>query len=446
WVAKGFSQKKGIDYSETFAPTAYSTSIRTLLATATARGMHIQQMDVATAFLNAPIDHTIFVEPPSVPDLFFFPDDCVLSLKRGLYGLKQSPRLWNECLHEWLSSEGLQRTESDSCIYHRRCTFGYLWVAVYVDDLLIFADDSSVMADFKAKISSRFKMKDLGDPDLCLGVKIVYDRTARTLTLSQEHYLRNVLESFGMVDCKHVGTPLATGYVDEMPSLSDSYTPPDVPFRALMGSLLYAATMTRPDISTGVSMLCRHMKNFTMAHWTHAKHLLRYIKGTIQYRIKYDGSVPPHLFAYSDASYAADMTTSRSRTGYIIFRSGGPVSWNSKLQATVALASADAEYMAMSATAQETIFIRQLLEELFGDLFTRPTLVLTDNQPALHVANRSATRMRHIRVRYHFIRQCVGDGTVLVRYCQTDLMVADLLTKILGKPKTVQFSNMIFRD
>ncbi|EGD77676.1 hypothetical protein PTSG_12790 [Salpingoeca rosetta] len=234
------------------------------------------------------------------------------------------------------------------------------------------ADSDSDMAAFKKAISKRFKMKDLGSPDICLGIKVQHDHKARTVTMSQEHYLRNVLETFGMADCKPVGTPLCTGYVDKP---ADKEEPlPDVPFRELLGSLLYAATMTRPDISAAVSILSRRMQHFGMDHWKAAKHLLRYIKGTLSYTIKYaatgdasNGSTADGvLSAYSDASFASDVDTRRSRTGFVVFCSTGPVSWNSKLQATVATASADAEYMALAATAQELMFLRQLQEELTG--------------------------------------------------------------------------------
>jgi len=286
-------------------------------------------------------------------------------------------------------------------------------------------------------------MKDIGDPDLCLNIKVRYDYSSSTLTLSQEHYLRNVLETFGMSDCKQVGTPLATGYEDRPADKSKPL--PDVPFREAIGSLLYAATMTRPDISTAVSILCRHMQHFDNTHWIALKHLLRYIKGTLHYKITYTGDADLPLTGYSDASHASDITTRRSRTGYVLMRSGGPISWASKLQPIVATASADAEYMALAAAAQEIMFVRQLEEELLCSTIPATTLY-TDNQPALQVAKRCATRMRHILIKFHYIRDCVDNQTITLAYVQTDKMLADLLTKILPKAKTVVFSKMLFQQ
>ncbi|EGD74261.1 hypothetical protein PTSG_12421 [Salpingoeca rosetta] len=385
WVAKGYSQVHGVNYTDTFAPTATISAIRTMLAMAVARGMDIQQMDVNTAFLNAPVDHEIYVQPPAVDGIFS--PNTVLRLKRGLYGLKQSPRLWNHTLDAWMREQDFVATATDACIYRRTRTGGkVMWVAVYVDDLLIFADGDNDMAAFKKAISKRFKMKDLGSPDICLGIKVQHNRKARTVTMSQEHYLRNVLETFGMADCKPVGTPLCTGYVDKP---ADKEEPlPDVPFRELLGSLLYAATMTRPDISAAVSILSRRMQHFGMDHWKAAKHLLRYIKGTLSYTIKYaatgdtsNGSTADGvLSAYSDASFASDVDTRRSRTGF----------------------------------------------------------------PAQRVAEHAASRMRHILVKYQYIRECVDTKRIVLSYLATEHMIADLLTKILPRPKTAQFCTMLF--
>ena len=440
WVAKGFSQIKGVNYSETFAPTATITAIRSMIAMALQRRMVIQQMDVSTAFLNAKLDHDIYVKPPAVAGKY--PPNTVLKLKRSLYGLKQSPRLWNHTLDEWMRSEGFTPTATDPCIYTKQLKPKQLiWVSVFVDDLLIFSDCNSAMTAFKAAISKRFKMKDIGSPGLCLGIKMQHNASANTMTLSQEHYIQHVLDCYNMADCRPVGTPLDVGYQD---APADKDVPlPDVPYRSLIGALLYAATMTRPDIATAVSILCRHMQHYNMDHWRAAKHLLRYLKGTTHYHIHYDGSTTSAaaaMIGYSDASYGSDPATMRSRTGYVIMRSSGPVSWKTKLQPTIATASADAEYMAMASAAQEIMFLRQLEEELLGTKLPHPTTLMVDNQPAMSVANRAATRMRHILIKFHYIRNCVDNKWIQLEYLPTAKMIADLMTKILPKPKTLEFS------
>ena len=442
-VARGFSQVKGINYSETFAPTASVTAIRHVLATATSRGMAICQMDVSTAFLNADIDHNIYMAPP--PGAHVFPKGCRLKLRKSIYGLKQSPHLWNNTLHDFMVSQQLTSTQTDACIYHRVTSPDtHLWVIVYVDDLLLCADRDADLCEFKTAIQGRFSMKDLGSPQLCLGMQVEYDRRSRTLSLCQSHYIAQVLADFGMSDCKAVRTPLSTGYTDKPCGPGDET--PDVPFRELIGSALYAASMTRPDIATAVSVLCRHMKAWTQDHWVAAKHLLRYLRGTMQHKITYSGSAPDNgtLVGYADASYASDIATGRSRTGFVLLRSNGPVAWSSKLQGTVATATAEAEYMSLSAAVQEVVFLRQLEQELLGVDSLPPTTLFTDNQPALQVARSSSTRMRHIRVRYHYIRECVKQDVVHVEYCPTNDMLADIMTKILARAKTEQFCRILF--
>ncbi|EGD82714.1 hypothetical protein PTSG_12008 [Salpingoeca rosetta] len=383
----------------------------------------------------------IYVQPPAVDGIFS--PNTVQRLKRGLYGLKQSPRLWNHTLDAWMREQDFVATATDACIYRRTCKGGkVMWVAVYVDDLLIFADSDSDMAAFKKAISKRFKMKDLGSPDICLGIKVQHDRKARTVTMSQEHYLRNVLETFGMVDCKPFGTPLCTGYVDR-PADKGGATPGcAVPRAAWLPP--YAATMTLKT-SRRLSPCC--LAACSILAWN-------------------TGRLPSTFFATSRApcptpSTAAALPTAcsqrtrmrrspptfdtrRSRTGFVVFCSTGPVSWNSKLQATVATASADAEYMALAATAQELMFLRQLQEELTGAALCEPTLVHTDNQPAQRVAEHAASRMRHILVKYHYIRECVDTKRIVLSYLATEHMIADLLTKILPRPKTAQFCTMLF--
>ena len=190
------------------------------------------------------------------------------------------------------------------------------------------------------------------------------------------------------------------------------------------------------------------MQRFTMKHWTAAKHLLRYIKGTLHYNVVYSGKQDNAgtLVAYADASFASDIATRRSRTGYVVLCSGGPVSWNSKLQPTVATASADAEYMALSSVAHELMFLRQLQQELLHEPLDAATTVHCDSQPAIAVARRCTTRMRHIDIRHHYVRELVDHGQIELSYVPTKEMLADLLTKILPKPATAELRGLMLHS
>ena len=453
WVAKGFTQTEGIDYHETFAPTTDVTSLRLLLALATSKGMILQQMDVDTAFLHADVDTDIYVRLPRGLD-FLFPKNTVCKLNKSLYGLKQAPHLWYERLHTWFTQQGYTRLYSDLCVYCRRSEEGKMkgeakqehitWVTIYVDDLVIASSTPQAMETFKQEISREFKMKDMGEPSLCLGMKIKYDQQSKTTSISQHHYIQQMLSDFNMTDCKPARTPLPSNYTN-IP-LREDEEGGEEPFGTLVGKLLYAATCTRPDIAVAVSMLCGHMRKHSKQHWTAAKHVLRYLKGTSNATIQYNGTANAYLSAFSDASYATDPVKCRSRTGYVLFFASGPVSWHTKLQPTIATSSAEAEYMALTQTAKEIQYLRSFIEELTGSEILEPTTIHADNTASIKVATSSSTRMKHIKIRFHFIKQCIEEGTVTLQYCPTEHMTADILTKALGKDKQDKFRRALLND
>ena len=439
-VAQGFTQRKDLDYDQTFAPTVTITSIRSLFAIAITRSMHVKQGDISTAYLNADLDKELCLRIPDGNGVY--PEGTIVRLRRALYGLKQSGRLWNKTLNAWMLTSGFTRCETDPCMYRKATDTNHLiLVAVYVDDLLVAADDVSDLEAFQKNIGKAFKMKEFDDPAVLLSIRVRYSRSEGTVTLDQEHYIRKVLDTFRMAECRPIGAPMAIGYADEK---ADPNTPSaDVPYAELIGSLMYLATRTRPDIATALSQLSRHMQHHTDTHWVAAKHVLRYLRGTLDYRLTFNHSAALSPVAYADATYSSDHASSRSRTGFVIFMGGAPISWGSHLQKVIAQSSAESEYMGLAAATKEILFIRQLMTELIGTTLPS-TLLYCDNQPATRIAERSATKMRHIRIRFHTIRQCVEQGLIHLEYVPTHTNVADLFTKALGKPKTLQFCEMLF--
>ena len=192
-VAQGYSQKYGIDYDETFSPVARFSSIRTLLAFAVQRGMLIYQMDVVTAFLNGDLKEEIFMQqPPGYVELG--KEELVCKLKKLLYGLKQSPRCWNEKLCNHLKSLGFKESGADPCVFIRQGKKIDI-IAVYVDDLILIAETSEEMQLLKKNLSSRFKMKDMGQIHYCLGVNVELDENSQQINLGQKQYLINYSRS-----------------------------------------------------------------------------------------------------------------------------------------------------------------------------------------------------------------------------------------------------------
>ena len=442
-VVKGFNQRHGIDYNETFAPTASKTAVRALFALATREGMYLCQMDIVTAFLYADLDADhIYAAPPAIEGLF--QRDEVLHLQKALYGLKQAPRLWGKTLHNFMLSQHFVATQTDACLFTKNTGNGRIWLAVYVDDIVVASDQLDALNNFKSELSKTFNVKDLGTPSFCLGVNIEYNREERRIRLGQKQYIVSLLQRFNMNNAKEASTPLPSGFKDR-PTTKGAELP-DVPFRNLVGSLLHLATTTRPDIATACSCLTRRMSCYSLYDWKVAKHVLRYLKGTANLCLQYDNSGNmTELVGYTDASFEADYETGRSRTGFVLCIANGPVSWNSRLQRHVSTSTAEAEYIALSDAMKEIIFLRQLQQELTtgGCLGTAPatlppTTVFSDNQPAIAVANLASSRMRHIRLLYHFTRECIMDQAAQLQYIASEQNPADLLTKALSKKATQQ--------
>eukprot|EP00873_Tetraselmis_striata_P039364 jgi/Tetstr1/459628/TSEL_004984.t1 len=215
-----------------------------------------------------------------------------------------------------------------------------------------------------------------------------------------------------------------------------------MPYQALVGSLLYAMVATRPDIAEAVSKLCRVMAKPEERHWQAAKRVLRYLKGTKTLGLTFSGGKADGLLhGYCDADWAGDVVSRRSTTGFVFMLCGAAVSWKSQLQATVALSTAEAEYMALCAAVCEALFLRELLRELCCAQ-SEATVIFEDNQSCIALTRNPMThgRSKHIAIKYHFTREKVLSGEVAIEYCPTAQMVADALTKALGRLKHAEFA------
>jgi len=427
-VAKGYSQRPGIDYDETFSPVVTFTTVRALIAYATQHGMHIHQMDVVTAFLNGQLDEEIYMDQP---EGFEEPgkERLVCRLLKSLYGLKQSPRCWNRELREFLTSEGFIQSQADPCLFYRRKeNKSLVIIAVYVDDLIIVADQEDDITATKEMLSRRFKMKDLGLLSFVLGIGAQQDRDAGTVTLHQKRYVLNLLSRYRMTDANPVSTP-ADVNVKLVKDDGVSKPADRELYQSLVGSLLYAAVATRPDIAQAVSAVAKFAAAPSEAHMTAARRILRYLKGTSNMGLVYSRE-GGNLHAYSDADWAGDQDDRKSTTGNVVILAGAAISWLSKKQQSVALSTTGAEYIALSQCAQEIVWIRRLLQEI-GDGVMPPTKVFEDNQGAIQLARNpgSSRRTRHIDIRFHFTREAMEEGVIDIVYCHTKDMTADLLTK-----------------
>ena len=291
-MAKGYSQKEGIDFSEVFSPIVRHTSIRVLLSIVAAQDLELEQMDVKTAFLHGHLEERIYMEQP--PD-FRDPgsEEKICLLQKLLYGLKQSSRQWYKQFDSYVCSIGFFRYEYDLCVYVQSLEDGSrVFLLLYVDDMLIACKSRKVVQDLKASLSREFEMKDLGPARKILGMEIFRDRARRVLHLSQGGYIQKVLERFGMKGAKPAELPLA-GHFRLLKTMApqtevEAQEMETVPYASGVGSLMYAMVCCRPDIAHAVSQVSRFMAQPGREHWRALKWIFRYLTGSVGVGICYE--------------------------------------------------------------------------------------------------------------------------------------------------------------
>eukprot|EP00731_Ephydatia_muelleri_P020359 Em0013g86a len=431
-VAKGFTQKHGIDYDETFSPVVRFTSVRTLLAFAVQNGMMVHQMDVVTAFLNGTLEEEIYMEQP--PGYIKKGEEhLVCKLKKSIYGLKQSPRCWNKVFNEYMTSLSYEQCAADPCVLVRTEGTETTIIAVYVDDLIIIAKNPETMERIKGSLTERFKMKDLGKLHYCLGINIEYDENKRCLWMHQRPYIQSLLERYQLSEAKSSCTPADINVKlvkdDGAAKLADS-----VCYQSMVGSLLYAAIATRPDIAQAVGAVSKFNSCPTETHLTGVKRILRYLKGTINLGLKFEKTADSSIIGFSDADWAGDLDNRHSTSGNLFVMSGGAISWLSKKQPVVALSTTEAEYVALGAATQEVVWLRRLLSDIKAAP-KMPTIISEDNQGTIAIARNPVylARTKHIDIKYHYVREALMDGVIDLVYCPTQQMTADILTKPLSR-------------
>lgn len=336
YVAKGYSQCPGFDYTETFSPTPKWSTIRTVLALAALEDLELWSVDISSAFLNGELKEEVYLEQPEG----FKTEDknLVMRLFKSIYALKQAGREWHKKLHEVMTKMDFERVRCEHSIWVYKKDDARIIVPVFVDDVTIAAKSMESVRQVIEGLEKHFKLRDLGPTSYLLGVEIQRDRPNRTLTLCQRQYILNVLERARMSDCNSVSTPL-----DPHIKLSSSMSPTTpkewetmrhVPYLQILGAIAYLAIATRPDIAFAVSVLSRFSKNPGIQHWEALKRLLRYLKGTVDLKLTYSpDATSSELFkTYTDADHGGNPDNGRSTSGFVVKMGTGAVSWMSRLQ------------------------------------------------------------------------------------------------------------------
>jgi hypothetical protein len=394
---------------------------------------------------------------------------------------KQAPHDWNELINATLLSLGYSRCKTDPCLYIKRSQTGRLiFMPLFVDDMFpaYHKDDTLEWENDKKQLFNKFKMKDLGDAKLILGMRVLRQRIERTLIIDQEIYINRMLESCNMDTCYPVATPEEDGIKHSAltrpnsntgPSASESATPSSDPasakseqlehnfvqsFHSIIGSLLYAALSTRPDISHAVITLSRFVSNPLKPHWTALKRILQYLKGTAKLGLVFRGKQFKTINTlseitlgpmFTDANWAGDIDDRKSTTGLVLKINGCTISWKSKKQSVVSVSSAESEYMSLGEGVREILWLRQFMLELnrcaYGEkaakinLASTPVMICCDNNAAIAIASNdmASSRVKHIDIRHHFIRDHIKKNEISLQWISTAEQQADIFTKALGK-------------
>ncbi|CAI7886546.1 unnamed protein product [Closterium sp. NIES-54] len=410
YVARGFSQRHGVDYFPTFSPTPKMTTLRVLLHVAAQRDYELHSLDLSTAFLQGSLHEEIWLRrPPGFTGSF--PPGTQWSLRRPVYGLRQAPREWHDTQRTTLAALGFAPSTADPSLFLRTDTsLPPFYILVYVDDLVFATADTAGLAHVKSELQKRHTCTDLGELRSYLGLQITRDRAQRTITLTQSHMVQQVLQRFDFMYSSPQATPLSTRHsLSALPS--DESVEPSGPYPELVGCLMYLMTCTRPDLAYPLSILARYV-----APGRHR---------------------PEHMAA-------AKRATQRSSQGYTFSLGSGSVSWRSTRSSSVLGSSCEAEIYAGAMAAQELRWLTYLLTDL-GEPPRSPPVLYVDNKAmlALYREHRLEHRTKHIALRYFLARELQQHGQLRLAYVASQANTADIFTKALPPGDHQRFCTML---
>ncbi|KAL0335068.1 UNVERIFIED_CONTAM: Retrovirus-related Pol polyprotein from transposon TNT 1-94 [Sesamum radiatum] len=387
-VAQGFTQKPGIDYTETYSPVVDATTLRFLISLSIIEQLKMQLMDVVTAYLYGSLDTDIYMRIPEglkMPEALKSKPRHMYSmkLKRSLYGLKQSGRMWYNRLSEYLIKKGFCHNQISPCLFIKRTESGFVIIAVYVDDLNI--------------IGSPEEIRQAAD------------------------YLKRSVPS---------------------PTHNNEILGPEVPYLSAIGALMYLANNTRPDIAFSVNLLARYSSTPTKRHWNGVKHILRYLRGTSDmglYFERHENAKATNLVGYSDAGYLSDPHKAISQSGYVFMYGGTAISWRSTKQTLVATSSNHAELIALYEAGRECVWLRSLIHYVcescgLEPIEKSPTVIYEDNTACIAQIKDGyikGDRTKHISPKFFSTLELQVEGKVDVKQIPSSQNLADLFTKAL---------------
>ena len=440
-TVNGKTQRHGIDYTKTFSPVAFATSIRLLFAVGLQKHFCFRQFDIKCAFLYAdlPADQQVYMRAPPG-----FHKKGYWHLRKSLYGLRQAPMLFNEHLDDSLRKLGFKACTFDPCLYHHADSGAYL--VIVVDDMVLASPTKEFADKLYKDLQQTYDIKDLGVPTYVIGVRVTH--SGSSLTFTQDRYIADLhaLHKPGDTPVATPATPSVTlclsGHHNNEPSLP---LKDPTKYRSLVGGLMYTL-ITRPDVAAAVSMCARYVQAPKVVHLVAAQRILRYLYHTRNMPLTYNIAENLSVTCFVDSSWAGDVDTRRSRYGFAVYVGKSLVAWCSKLHPSVALSSAEAEYTAATEACKTVKWVGSLMTFMQVPPPT-PIWVFEDNSAcrSMVLSAQVSGRNKHFELRQHYVRQLVQEGLITLKEISTTKQIADVFTKSLGRPAFELFRSALLQ-
>ena len=441
-VAQGFSQIPGQDFNETYSPTIRFTTIRLILALASRYDLELRQINIKGAYLNGILEEDIYMHQPE-GFIKKGKEDMVCKLNKGIYGLKQSGRVWHQTLKNEMSKIGFTPGLADTTVFFRYGDDGSVNLAGwYIDDGLLASKSKASMNRMVNDIRGSFEIKDLGEPERLLGIKITRNRELGSIHMSQPSFINTIAKRFNITSGRAITSPMDHNM--DLRIATDADDTVNIPYASLVGSINYCAVSTRPDIAYATNKCAQFTSKPTITHWEAAKRIVRYLLHTKEYGIEFTQygkgieGYAHNLAGFTDADFAGDVNDRKSTTGWVFTFNRSPISWASKKQGLVTRSSMESELVVGSIASAEGIWLIRLGKDFRLD-FT-PIPMFTDNQSFIMFSNSdiSNSRTKHIDVHFHYTREQILAGIIKLHYIPSLDNPADILTKPLSPRKHVQ--------
>lgn len=436
-VVRGFAQKNSS--SDMYSPVARMTTIRTILAVGNQKSYYFQQLDVCNAFLNGDLEEDVYIY---APEGVGFEPNTILKLKKSLYGLQQSSKCWNKKINETLKNLKFLRSEHDVCLYYRNGEFGRIFLLLYVDDIILCGPYLNELNEIKHTLMKVFSMKDKGELKNFLGLEIDYDRKRGIMKLNQSRYTERILRRFNFDNCKKSEVPID-------PKLKLQFEEgvhiTEKPYRELIGCLMYLMIGTRPDICFAVNYFSRFQEKPSDQAWNQLKRILRYLRGTTNHGLVYKRSETSDecLSCYVDADWGGDLQDRKSVSGFLYKLFDNTISWTTKKQNCVALSTTEAELISFASAICEGLWLKNMLSDF--DINIKSFEVFEDNQGCIAIIKNPGNnrKVKHIELKLSFIYDHYQRSNFSVKYIESKLQQADILTKGLPKDLLVKFRDSL---